>query len=101
MNVSTSGTLETIQGIALEKLGIAPQALGNATTLREAGIDSLAAIDLVFALEAHFEVLMEAEDIAEVHSLKDLAGLVDRLQSHTEATGSGGSGLANPPGRSE
>jgi acyl carrier protein len=72
-------TCDTIQRLAAELLNIPPEPLLRATTLREAGIDSLATLDLIFAVEARFAISIGAEDIDRVHSLRDLAVVVDRL----------------------
>lgn len=72
-------TLDMIRRLAADTLNIAEEPLLRANTLREAGIDSLAAIDLVFALEAHYGVTIAAGELANVSSLRDLAAIVDRL----------------------
>jgi acyl carrier protein len=72
-------TLDTIHRLAVDTLNVAEEALLRATTLNEAGIDSLAAIDLVFAIEAHFGITIAADDLARVRSLRDLAVVADRM----------------------
>jgi acyl carrier protein len=72
-------TLDTIHRLAVDTLNVAEEALLRATTLNEAGIDSLAAIDLVFAIEAHFGITIAADDLARVRSLRDLAAVADRM----------------------
>lgn len=62
-------------------LSIPSERLLRATTLSEAGIDSLAAIDLIFAIESRFGVSITSEDLNQVRSLRDLATVVDRLIS--------------------
>jgi acyl carrier protein len=70
-------TTAAIETLALERLNVSAERLRAATTFEEAGIDSLAAIDLVFAIEAHFGILIEADDLLGVHSLRDLIAVVD------------------------
>jgi acyl carrier protein len=72
-------TTTAIEAMAMEKLNVSAERLHAAVTFEEAGIDSLSAIDLVFAVEAHFGVLIDADDLNGVHSLKDLIALVDAL----------------------
>jgi acyl carrier protein len=74
-------TLDTIRRLAADTLNVAEGPLLRATTLNEAGIDSLAAIDLVFAIEAHFGITIAAEDLGRVRSLRDLAVVADRLST--------------------
>jgi acyl carrier protein len=72
-------TTAAIETLAMEKLNVSPERLRAATTFDEAGIDSLAAIDLVFAIEAHFGILLDADDLFRVRSLNDLIALVDAV----------------------
>jgi acyl carrier protein len=74
-------TFTTIQRLAIETLDVQEEPLLRAKTLKEAGIDSLAAIDLVFAIEARFGIAIPAEDLSNVRSLRDLAVVADRLIS--------------------
>jgi acyl carrier protein len=79
-------TFDTIHRIAVERLRLAPERLLRATTLGEAGIDSLSAIDLILAIETRFSIAIDAEDMDRVRSLRDLAVLVDRIitrKAHT------------------
>ncbi len=77
-------SLERIRRLAVEALNVPEEALDHAVTLRDAGIDSLAALDLVFAVEGHFGISIAAQDVATMNSLNDLAASVDRLTA-TEA----------------
>jgi hypothetical protein len=47
-------SLDTVRRLAVETLNVPASTLLVATSLKEAGIDSLAIIDLVFTIEAHF-----------------------------------------------
>ncbi len=71
-------TNTVIESLALEMLGVAPERLRAATTLEEAGIDSLGAIDLVFAIESHLGVLIDADALGAVQSLRDLVDAIER-----------------------
>ena len=75
-------TLHIVRRLAVEALNLPECVVATATTLQEAGIDSLSAIDLIFAIEAHFGVAIAEGDLASMHSLADLAACVDRLTAH-------------------
>jgi acyl carrier protein len=76
MNMST---FEVIQRLAADMLRLPSEQVLRATTLSDAGIDSLSAVDLIFAIERRFSIAIAAEDVWRVRSLRDLAGVVDRL----------------------
>jgi acyl carrier protein len=72
-------TCDTLHRLAADQLKIPVENLQRAASLREAGIDSLATLDLIFAIEARFAISIGAEDMSSVQSLRDLAVVVDRL----------------------
>jgi acyl carrier protein len=72
-------TLLTIQRLASEQLNIPTETLMRARTFDEAGIDSLATLDLIATIEARFAIPIAPEDIEGVASLRELAAVVDRL----------------------
>lgn len=74
-------TFDAIHRLIVELFGVPAEPLLRARTLSEAGLDSLATLDLIFAIEARFGISIPAEDLGAVHSLHDLAVLVDRLVS--------------------
>ena len=74
-------TFDTIRRIARDTLQLPDSVLLRATTLRDAGIDSLATLDLVFAVESHYGIHIAAEDLADVRSLRDFAVIAERLVS--------------------
>ena len=71
-------SLETLRQIARETLGVAPERLAVGATLDDVGMDSLAAIDLVFAVENRFGIEIDACDLERTSSLEDLAAIVDK-----------------------
>jgi acyl carrier protein len=75
----TPESLETVRRLATETLNVPESMLERACTLRDAGIDSLAALDLIFAIEGHYGISISAQDVAQMQSLSDLAASVDRL----------------------
>jgi acyl carrier protein len=74
-------TFETVRRLAVDTLEVPELVLLRASTLREAGVDSLATLDLVFAIEAHYGISIGADDLADVRSLRDFAAVAERLIS--------------------
>ena len=74
-------TFDTIRRLAVDTLDVPEIALLRARTLREAGVDSLATLDLLSAIEAYYGIHIAAEELADVRSLRDFAALVERLLS--------------------
>ncbi len=72
-------SLDIVRHLAVETLDLPKRKVTGTSTFRDAGIDSLSAIDLVFAVESHFGITLTANDVAQMHSLTDLAACVDRL----------------------
>jgi acyl carrier protein len=72
-------SLSTVQRLAAETLGLPLHAMAPNVTLREAGIDSLSTIDLLFAVEGHFDITLPPQELQQLRSLSDLAASVDRL----------------------
>lgn len=72
-------TFDTIRRLAVDTLDVPEVALLRARTLREAGIDSLATLDLLCAIEAHYGIHISAEDLADLDSLREFAAVVERL----------------------
>lgn len=72
-------SLGTVQRLAAETLNLPLHAMVPNVTLREAGIDSLSTIDLLFAVEGHFDITLPPEELQQLRSLSDLAASVDRL----------------------
>ena len=77
----TPYSLDIVRRIAVEVLNVPDSTLMTATTLQEAGIDSLGVLDLVLAVEGYFSILISADEINQMGSLADLAACVDRLIS--------------------
>ena len=75
----TSQSLSTVQRLAAETLDLPLTETTPTITFREAGIDSLSTLDLLFAVEGHFDITLPPEELRQVRSLSDLADSVDRL----------------------
>jgi acyl carrier protein len=78
----TPQSLDTVRRLAAETLHVPDRRLAETQTLHDAGVDSLATLDLVFAVEGHFGITLAADDVAQMQSLNDLAACVDRLTTH-------------------
>jgi acyl carrier protein len=72
-------TCDSLHRLAADLLKIPIESVQRAKSLREAGIDSLATLDLIFAIEARFAISIGVEDVSDVRSVRDLAVIVDRL----------------------
>jgi acyl carrier protein len=81
-NGMISQSHDIVRRLAVETLNLPQNRVASATTLREAGIDSLSAIDLIFAVEGHFGITIAAAELEHICSLADLAASVDRLTTH-------------------
>lgn len=78
----TPQTLATVRRLAVETLRVPEEALGPTTTLADAGVDSLGALELVFAVEGHYGISIDAAEVERIRSLGDLAASIDRLTDH-------------------
>jgi acyl carrier protein len=70
---------DTVRQLASERLELPAERIEAAATLREAGIDSLAAIDLVVAIEERLGISFPERDLESMRSFDDLASVVERL----------------------
>ena len=78
-------SLQALQALIHEKYGIEQSALDPHASMRETGVDSLALVEFLFAVEDHFQIDMPDAD-SKVDTLADLAVVVDRvLASKTTA----------------
>lgn len=73
-------TIEQIKQVIVEKFGVNADEVEAERPLGEYGLDSLGQIELLFAIEEHFEVSIPEEE-AHVANLQELANLVDRYQA--------------------
>lgn len=72
-------SLSTVQRLAAEALNLPLEAMQATITFRQAGIDSLATIDVLFAVESHFDIAFPPNELNHLESLSDVAASVDRL----------------------
>lgn len=78
--------IETV--IVTELTTIAQGATGvtaDTNIVRDLSLDSLAVMDLVMALEDHFDISIPLDRIAETETVKQLAAVVQSLQNEVEA----------------
>lgn len=74
--------------IVTELTTIAQGATGvtaDTNIVRDLSLDSLAVMDLVMALEDHFDISIPLDRIAETETVKQLAAVVQSLQNEVEA----------------
>ena len=70
-------SLKELQELIHEKYGIEPSALDPHASMREKGVDSLALVEFLFAVEDHFHIDMPDAD-SKIDTLAELARVVDK-----------------------
>jgi acyl carrier protein len=73
-------SLKELQDLIHEKYGIDPAELDPHASMRDKGLDSLALVEFLFAVEDHFHISMPDAD-ANIDTLADLAVVVDRVRA--------------------
>ena len=71
-------SLPELQRLIYEKYGIDPATLDPHQSMRDRGLDSLALVEFLFAVEDHFKIDMSNADHA-TDTLGGLAAVVDRM----------------------
>jgi len=71
-------SLPALQELIHTKFGIDPGTLGPHASMRERGVDSLALVEFVFAVEDQFGISIPDEN-ASLDTLAELAAVVDQL----------------------
>ncbi|HZF17213.1 MAG TPA: acyl carrier protein [Steroidobacteraceae bacterium] len=77
---------EILRQLAAERLDLPAARFEAAVSLREAGIDSLAAIDLIVAIEERLGIRFPERDLESLRSFDDLAAAVERLLAAKHAS---------------
>ena len=77
-------SLKDLQDLIQEKYGIEPSALDPSASIRAAGLDSLALVEFLFAVEDRFGISLP-EQQTEIDTLVELATLVDGLRATQKA----------------
>ena len=77
-------SLPELQKLIQEKYGLEAAQLDPTTPIREKGLDSLALVELLFAIEDHFGISLP-DDQSHLDTLGELAVLVDKLCAAKQA----------------
>jgi acyl carrier protein len=77
-------SLKELQDLIHEKYGIDMSELDPSASMREKGLDSLALVEFLFAVEDHFHINLTDVD-SNVDTLAELAVVVDRVRAAKEA----------------
>ncbi len=77
-------SIDELQQLIQAKYGIEPSALDPKASMRENGIDSLALVEFLFAVEDHFGFAVPDEH-AHIDTLADLAAVIDKLRAKRTA----------------
>lgn len=73
-------SLKELQQLIQDKYGIEPSALDPNASMREHGIDSLALVEFLFAVEDHYGFSVPDEH-ANIDTLAQLAEVIDKLKA--------------------
>ena len=71
-------SLKELQDLVHDKFGIEAAALDPDASMREKGLDSLALVEFIFAIEDRFGISMSDED-STIDTLAQLSTVVDKL----------------------
>jgi acyl carrier protein len=77
-------SLKELQDLIQDKFGLDAATLDPHASMREKGVDSLALVELLFAIEDRFGISMSDEDSG-IDTLAELALAVDRIRSKQAA----------------
>ena len=73
-------SLQDLQALIHEKFGIDPAELDAHASMREKGVDSLALVEFLFAIEDRFGISLSDKD-SNVDTLAELALVVDKARA--------------------
>lgn len=73
-------SLKELQDLIHEKFGIDPATLDPNASMREKGLDSLALVEFIFAVEDRFGITISDEE-SDVDTLAELATRVDKVRA--------------------
>lgn len=73
-------SLKELQTLIHEKYGIDMSELDPTTSMREKGLDSLALVEFLFAVEDHFHINLPDVD-SDIDTLGHLAAVIDKLMA--------------------
>lgn len=73
-------SLKELQDLIQQKYGLTPEALAPHASMRASGVDSLALVEFIYEVEDKYGISIPDND-ANLDTLAELAGLVDRLRA--------------------
>jgi acyl carrier protein len=73
-------SLKELQDLIQEKYGLDPTKLDPTASMRDSGVDSLALVEFVWAVEDRFSISIP-DDYTQIESLSDLAAVVDKVRA--------------------
>lgn len=76
MTIRSTSTLETLQALIAQQLGLSPEAIQPETVLEEIDLDSLMRIDLAVSLEKHFQRTFEEQVAIKWKTVQDIIDTV-------------------------
>ena len=77
----TSETYARVQRILAKRLAIPVESIEADAKLTDLGVDSLAALELIFELEEEFEVSVPDERLSELGTVRAICDGIEALQS--------------------
>ncbi|MDP4302898.1 acyl carrier protein [Leptothrix discophora] len=77
-------SLPELQALIQEKYGLDPSQLDPHASMAQSGIDSLALVEFLFAVEDHYGIKLPEEE-STVDTLAALAGVVDKVRASQAA----------------
>jgi acyl carrier protein len=72
-------TLDRIKALAVKQFGGDAAAIDPDAPVEQLGVDSLGFLEFLFELEDAFSVTIDQDEAKGIRTLRELAGLVDRL----------------------
>jgi len=86
-------TLQSVQGILQASFELAPEVLQPEAKLEDLAIDSLSVIEVMFAVEEKFKIIVPTKSmrlLAEIKTIRDLVAYVDALIAEQHPALAGG-----------
>ena len=86
-------TLQSVQGILQANFALAPEVLQLDAKLEDLAIDSLSVLEVMFAVEDKFKVIVPSNNTrlpAEIKTIRDLVAYVDALIAEQHPAMAGG-----------
>jgi acyl carrier protein len=82
---SPMSSLKELQDLIHEKYGIDSATLDPHASIRGTGIDSLALVEFLFAIEDRYQISLP-DEYSNIDTLAELAEVVDRLRAARQTT---------------